>query len=78
MNNWLFVGFSRKFLLGVLIFKGLTARRLYKSLSVKGELNFGSGKHVEGWRDSEFTNVGFAAVIPGKRGSVVWCQIKMC
>jgi hypothetical protein len=31
-----FVGFSRLFLLGVLIFKGLTARRLYKSFGVKG------------------------------------------
>jgi hypothetical protein len=31
-----FVGFSRIFLLEILIFKGLTARRLYKSLGVKG------------------------------------------
>jgi hypothetical protein len=31
-----FVGFSRIFILGILIFKGLTARRLYKSFSVKG------------------------------------------
>jgi hypothetical protein len=31
-----FVGFSRVFLLGILIFKGLTARRLYKSFGVKG------------------------------------------
>jgi hypothetical protein len=31
-----FVGFSRIFLLGILIFKGLTARRLYKSFDVKG------------------------------------------
>jgi hypothetical protein len=30
------VGFSRIFLLGILIFKGLTARRLYKSFGVKG------------------------------------------
>jgi hypothetical protein len=30
-----FVGFSRIVLLGILIFKGLTARRLYKSLGVK-------------------------------------------
>jgi hypothetical protein len=28
--------FSRIFLLGILIFKGLTARRLYKSFGVKG------------------------------------------
>jgi hypothetical protein len=32
----LFVGFSLIFLLGILIVKGLTARRLYKSLGVKG------------------------------------------
>jgi hypothetical protein len=31
-----FVGFSRIFLLGILIFKGLTVRRLYKSFGVKG------------------------------------------
>jgi hypothetical protein len=31
-----FVGFSRIFLLGILIFKGLTALRLYKSSGVKG------------------------------------------
>jgi hypothetical protein len=31
-----FVGFSRIFLLGILIFKGLSVRRLYKSFGVKG------------------------------------------
>jgi hypothetical protein len=31
-----FVGFSRIFLLEILIFKGLTARRIYKSFGVKG------------------------------------------
>jgi hypothetical protein len=31
-----FVGFSHIFLLGLLIFKGLTARRLYKSFGVNG------------------------------------------
>jgi hypothetical protein len=31
-----FVGFSRIFLLGILIFKGLTARRLYESFGVIG------------------------------------------
>jgi hypothetical protein len=31
-----FVGFSRIFLLWILIFKELTARRLYKSFGVKG------------------------------------------
>jgi hypothetical protein len=31
-----FVGFSRIFLLGILMFKGLTARRLYMSFGVKG------------------------------------------
>jgi hypothetical protein len=36
MNNGVFVGFSRIFLLVILIFKGLTARRLYKTFSVKG------------------------------------------
>jgi hypothetical protein len=32
----IFVGFSRIYLLGILIFKGLTARRLYTSFGVKG------------------------------------------
>jgi hypothetical protein len=36
MNNWCIFCFSRIFLLGILIFKGLTARRLYKSFGVKG------------------------------------------
>jgi hypothetical protein len=31
-----FVGFSYILLLGILIFKGLTARRLYNSFGVKG------------------------------------------
>jgi hypothetical membrane protein len=31
-----FIGFSSIFLLGIVIFKGLTARRLYKSFGVKG------------------------------------------
>jgi hypothetical protein len=31
-----FVGFSRIFLLGILVFKGLSARRLYKSFGVIG------------------------------------------
>jgi hypothetical protein len=35
-----FVGFSRIFLLGILIFKGLTARRPYKSFGVKGLTDF--------------------------------------
>jgi hypothetical protein len=36
MKIGVFVGFSRIFLLGILIFKELTARRLYKSFGGKG------------------------------------------
>jgi hypothetical protein len=37
MNNWcIFFGFPRIFLLGILICKGLTARRFYTSFGVKG------------------------------------------
>jgi hypothetical protein len=36
MNNWCIRWFSRIFLLGILIFKRLTARRPYKSFGVKG------------------------------------------
>jgi hypothetical protein len=35
MNNWFIFWFLRIFLLGILIFKGLTARSLYKSFGVK-------------------------------------------
>jgi hypothetical protein len=53
MNNGVFVGFSRIFLLGILIFKGLTARRLYKSFGVRGlieQLNFKGMGASEGYR----------------------------
>jgi hypothetical protein len=36
MNNWCICWFSRILLLGILIFKGLTAQHLYKSFGVKG------------------------------------------
>jgi hypothetical protein len=36
MNNWCICWFLRILLLGILISKGLTARRLYKSSGVKG------------------------------------------
>jgi hypothetical protein len=36
MNNWCICWCLRIFLLGIWIFKGLTARRLYKSFGVKG------------------------------------------
>jgi hypothetical protein len=36
MNNWCICCFSSIFLLGILIFKGLTAQRLYMSFSFKG------------------------------------------
>jgi hypothetical protein len=39
MNNWCICWFLRIFLLGILIFKGLTARRLYKSFGIKGFRN---------------------------------------
>jgi hypothetical protein len=47
---YVFVGFSRIFLLGILIFKGLTARRLYKSFGVKW-LNYYNSTSV-GWKVS--------------------------
>jgi hypothetical protein len=36
MNNWCIYWLFTTFLLGILIFKGLTARRLYKSFDFKG------------------------------------------
>jgi hypothetical protein len=46
MKNWCICWFSRIFLLGILIFKGLTARRLYKSFSVKGLIFILTALHV--------------------------------
>jgi hypothetical protein len=37
--NGVFVRVSRIFLVGILIFKGLTEQRLYKSFGVKGLIN---------------------------------------
>jgi hypothetical protein len=45
MNNCCICWFSRIFLLGILIFKGLTARRLYKSFGVKGLTNKNNAQH---------------------------------
>jgi hypothetical protein len=39
MNNWCNCWFFTRMLLGILIFKGLTSRRLYKSFGVKGLMN---------------------------------------
>jgi hypothetical protein len=51
MNNLLFVGFSCIFLLWILIFKGLTARRLYKSFGVKGLNRLREQTELDGsWR----------------------------
>jgi hypothetical protein len=36
MNNWCICWFFTHIFTGILIFKGLTARRIYKSFSVKG------------------------------------------
>jgi hypothetical protein len=36
MSNWCICWFFTHFLLGILIYKGLTGRRLYKSFGVKG------------------------------------------
>jgi hypothetical protein len=59
MNNWCICWFLRVFLLGILIFKGLTERRLYKSFGVK-EVNKGTGMSSrERWNAREtFTWLG--------------------
>jgi hypothetical protein len=44
MNNWRICWFSRIFLLGILIFKGLTTRRVCKSFGVKRD--YEDGNHM--------------------------------
>jgi hypothetical protein len=41
-----FVDFSRIFLLGILIFKRITVRRLYKSFGVKGLISSTYSEHL--------------------------------
>jgi hypothetical protein len=36
MNNWCICWFFTRIFIGILIFKGVAARRLYKSFTVKG------------------------------------------
>jgi hypothetical protein len=52
MNNCVFLGFSSIFLLWLLIFKGLTTLRLYKSFGVKGlnNIHVRKIKSPEGFR----------------------------
>jgi hypothetical protein len=42
-----FDGFPLIFLLGILIFKGLTARRLYKSFGIKGLIMQGAEQNMQ-------------------------------
>jgi hypothetical protein len=56
MNNCYIGWFSRIFLLGILIFKGLTARRLYKSFGDKG-LNKVKCKANQCRRNAKSSNV---------------------
>jgi hypothetical protein len=43
MNNWCICWFFKHIFLEILIFKGLTARRLYKSFGVKGLIRQAKG-----------------------------------
>jgi predicted transcriptional regulator len=46
MNNWCICWFFTHIFTGFVIFKGLTARRLYKSFDVKGLIQKKSGYSV--------------------------------
>jgi hypothetical protein len=49
MNNWCIFWLFTHILVGILIFKGLTARRLYKALGVKVLNSIAdTGGHLEG------------------------------
>jgi hypothetical protein len=64
----IFVGFLRIFLLEFLIYKGLTARRLYKSFGVKGIMQEDTFMH--------FFNTFHCAVKVCEYGTAPLCFIK--
>ena len=47
MNDWCICWFLSIYLLGILIFKGFTARRLYKSFSIKGLMSSVYGADID-------------------------------
>jgi hypothetical protein len=55
MNNWCICWFFTHILLGILIFKGLTARRHYMSFGVKGLILNKLKKSTSVW--SRYTDV---------------------
>jgi hypothetical protein len=57
MNNWCICWFLRIFLLGILMLKLLTARRLYKAFGVK-ELNHVGRKH-----ERSYCYIGNAVIV---------------
>jgi hypothetical protein len=71
-DEWIivvFVGFSRIFLLGILIFKGLTARRLYKSFGVKGLMD----KSLKPYRESKDSPVTRLVTTPTSPFKLPFC-----
>jgi hypothetical protein len=63
MNNWFICWFFTHILLGILIFKGLTARRLYKSFGVKELMQFFRSPLGDTWQFYE--NKSSLCVISG-------------
>jgi hypothetical protein len=77
MNNWRISWFFTHIFTGELIFKGLTARRLYKSFGVKGLKNTLSESKVTKYKKVNFGRTGYV-VCTMRRSTQRGSRVFMC